>query len=114
MTERLFNPDYLKQFSAGNDEFIPQMIEMFLEDMPESFNELKMSYESGNYQGVSQAAHKMKSTFGFFGIESGRKLMLDLERPPEQEYAHPAVKDRITEAGTVLDKIVKELEVFVA
>jgi response regulator RpfG family c-di-GMP phosphodiesterase len=65
----LLNLDMLKQLSAGSNEFMLKIINMFLDHIPDTVNEIEKAFDSGDYEKTKALAHKIKATYIQFGIK---------------------------------------------
>ncbi len=76
-----FNIDltYLRDVSSGSNEFMVEMIELFLEQTPAYFEQLKQSIAEQNWSRVSEIAHKIKPTLAFMGADSAKESMAVIE-----------------------------------
>lgn len=80
--QRLTNLDYLKELSENNESFFRDFINLFLTNTPETLNDLQNHLACKNWEGVRQAAHKMKPSLNYLGLKEGQKLAATIE-----EYA---------------------------
>jgi HPt (histidine-containing phosphotransfer) domain-containing protein len=83
MTEIPSEPDFdlalLLEIADGSDEFIVDSIEMFLEQTPESLQQVSDAINAQDWSTAGSAAHKMKSTLGFFGMLNSQALIQQIE-----------------------------------
>ncbi|MES2761193.1 MAG: ATP-binding protein [Bacteroidota bacterium] len=63
----------------GDVGYIKEMIHMFIELMPEYFDELNEFYRSKNWEELGKQAHKMKTPAAYFGVEELRELLVKIE-----------------------------------
>lgn len=68
--KNVINLDYLIQLSKGNNTFVKEMIEIFLTENPEEIRSLESGINDKNYALIKAAAHKMKSTIPFVGLDA--------------------------------------------
>lgn len=66
---RVSNLDYLTEMSNGNGEFIGEMIRIFLVEMPTEIGNLEDGIMQQDHETIKQAAHKLKSTVPFVGLD---------------------------------------------
>lgn len=71
---------YLRDVSGGSNEFMMEMIEIFLEQTPIYFKQLEQGLKDKNWNTVKEMAHKIKPTLAFMGVETARQDMGDIER----------------------------------
>ena len=67
--KKVTNLDYLTELSKGNKDFILEMIEIFLTENPEEIRILENAISEQNFEHIKAAAHKMKSTIPFVGLD---------------------------------------------
>ena len=64
---RYINLDYLDQMSMGDLDTKKLLLEMLLEELPESIQKLQELYQQKNWKAMHETSHKMKSTLAFVG-----------------------------------------------
>ena len=67
--KKVTNLDYLLKLSKGNDEFVKDMIGIFLEENPAEIRSLERAIEERDFRQINAAAHKLRSTVPFVGID---------------------------------------------
>lgn len=67
--EQVTDLEYLKKLSKGNTEFMRDMIRIFLEENPAEIGTLEQAIEERDFRLINAAAHKLKSTVPFVGID---------------------------------------------
>ncbi|MEO6304249.1 MAG: Hpt domain-containing protein [Bacteroidia bacterium] len=60
---------YLREISKGNAAFIDEMIDIFLTENPKEIIDLENAINQKDFGSIKEAAHKMKSTIPFVGID---------------------------------------------
>ena len=63
------NLTYLKELSNGSNEFICQMITVFMEQTPDAVNSMEKYLNAKDWQALHAIAHKTKASFAFMGIK---------------------------------------------
>lgn len=63
------NLDYLSELCRGDRVFLKEMIRIFLEENPREIQMLEDGIRDRNFQNIHLAAHKLRSTLPFVGIE---------------------------------------------
>ena len=83
MTEIPSGPDFdlalLLEIADGSEEFIVDSIDMFMQQTPESLQQVIEAINAQDWPTAGAAAHKMKSTFGFFGMLESQALIHQIE-----------------------------------
>lgn len=108
---------YLNDIAGGSEEFMIEMIDIFIEQTPLYFEQLEDAVNSRDWKAVGDVAHKIKPTLAFMGIEEAKEIMGDIERKArinDNVSEIPAmfadIKDRCQDLYQSLEKIKKELE----
>jgi HPt (histidine-containing phosphotransfer) domain-containing protein len=77
--ETVIDLSYLKELAGGNKEFMLEMIDIFLLQTPNYFNALGDSVNAKDFKTISEAAHKIKPTLAFMGVEKAKDIMASIE-----------------------------------
>lgn len=83
-SEPLYDLSMVKSISNGDEGFITKMLQLLMETMPPSLDELKNQEQAGNWEMVGKLAHKMKSTIDSLGIKSLKEEIRQLEANGKQ------------------------------
>ncbi len=105
---------YLKEISNGSQEFINEMISVFIKEVPAEIDKLEKNLIAKDWKSLKTTAHKMKSSFSIMGIkelESDIKLVNDYSAQESNLDLLPAMITRIKNVGT---ETIKELESLLA
>ena len=83
--EKLTDLSYLKEMSGNDYSIIKEMIDIFIEQVPEFLDEVSNSFESQDLQALGAVAHKAKSSVRTMGMEKNRKLFRTIRTFFERE-----------------------------
>jgi len=109
-SEHKINLNYLKQIADGNDEFIIEMIEMFLNKTPEALAEMKTSYQEKNWDSLRQIAHRIKPSFAYIGLPGTQKTLAEIEKLSEEANNPEKVDELMTEVSYACESAFSQLE----
>ncbi|MGZ3901030.1 MAG: Hpt domain-containing protein, partial [Bacteroidia bacterium] len=70
INKQITNLSYLLSLSKGDKGFIKNMINVFLEENPKEVNNLEQSINEKDFDKIKAAAHKLKSTIPFVGLDA--------------------------------------------
>ncbi|MEO5571264.1 MAG: response regulator [Bacteroidia bacterium] len=117
-TEKFTNLTFLKQLADNNESFFKDFITLFLQNAPQSINDLELSLEKKDWHGVSQAAHKIKPTLSYLGMKEIHLAAVNIETYARNRVnldEIPAlvkkIKDTCNSAYIELEKELKELSI---
>jgi PAS domain S-box-containing protein len=101
---------YLSELAEGSEDFIVRMIRAFLVQTPQLIDQMKQGADSGNWQEVRAAAHKMKPSMDFIGIHSLKSVVAAIENDAHERKNLDKIPFMIAEVHRVCDKAMQELE----
>ena len=67
--DKVTNLEYLTKLSKGNKAFVKDMVKIFLEENPSEIKTLEQAIKQRDYRLINAAAHKLRSTVPFVGID---------------------------------------------
>src|SRR5207247_2105405 len=70
---------YLKQIAEGNDAFIIEMIEMFLQKTPEALEKMNESFQEQNWEELRHIAHRIKPSYSYIGLPEVQLVLSEIE-----------------------------------
>jgi PAS domain S-box-containing protein len=73
------NLSYLKKISDGNDAFVIEMIEMFLNKTPQAIDQMNDCYRDHNWDELGQIAHRIKPSFAYIGLQEMQATLAMIE-----------------------------------
>ncbi|MHB1178889.1 MAG: Hpt domain-containing protein [Daejeonella sp.] len=76
-----FNLDltYLRDVSSGSNEFMIEMIDLFLDQTSGYFENLEKFIKEENWAKVADVSHKIKPTLAFMGANAAKESMGEIE-----------------------------------
>lgn len=98
----LIDPAALESLRAlGDESFLQEIIDIFLDDTPTRITELRTSLASGDQGTFARAAHSIKGSASNLGAEPLRAAAATLENDAQQAIPADA-EARIQELDTIL------------
>ncbi|MDJ1481230.1 ATP-binding protein [Cytophagaceae bacterium YF14B1] len=104
------NLQYLEEISANNQEFITDMIRLFLRQMPQFVQKLKKACENANWMDLRYITHKMKSSLSTIGIFELESVIRQLETYAAQESHLIEVVQLCNHVERVCEEVYTELK----
>jgi len=102
---------YLKQLSNGSNEFIIEMISVFMEQTPIEISNLEKYLEEKDWKSLRAIAHKMKPSFSFMGIKELDALIKLIEEYAANETNLELLPEMIAKLKKICYEAIKELEI---
>lgn len=101
---------YLKKVSNGDDNFIREMIEVYLRETPEAIINLEKNYKNKDWKTFRAITHKMKPSFSFFGLKELSELADRMEDYAEKEIHLDQLPDMISKVKYICTQAMTELK----
>lgn len=102
--------DYLKQISNGSNEFIYQMITVFMEEVPNEIKNLENHLANKDWAALKATAHKMKPSFSFMGVKGLEDNIHAIEKNCAEEKNLEQIPGLIERIKTITEEVIGELE----
>ncbi len=71
---------YLYDLADGSFDFVKEMINLFLNSVPQSVTELQAAIDAADWHKVKTIAHRIKPSFGFIGAKNIQEQLSNMER----------------------------------
>lgn len=85
--DNIVDLSYIHELAGGNLNYVLQMVDISLEQLPTYLEELNDAFEEKNWELLSEHAHKMKSVVIYFGGGKIHDILQDIELAKfTQEY----------------------------
>lgn len=108
------NLDYLKEFSGGDKAFEREMIQLLLQQIPESIQEILHAKETENLVVLGQITHKLKPSLAMIGSPELVTLLSEIEHEAALEVFSEKIKADIDRVVSILKQCYPELKQIVA
>ena len=79
MSTLLWNREFALEQTAGDEELLEELLELFKDSSGQDFEQLCRAADSGDAPGVVAAAHSIKGAAASLGIEGVRLLAKEME-----------------------------------
>ena len=108
---------YLRDVASGSAEFMIEMIDIFLDQTPEYFEQLDAAVKAKDWKTTAEISHKIKPTLVFMGVDISKYDIGEIERKArnqedldEIEPMFNKLKLMGTELFSRLEQVKKELQ----
>ncbi|MBK7389362.1 MAG: response regulator [Bacteroidetes bacterium] len=109
-TQKLTNLDYLRELSDNNESFFKDFISLFLNNTPETMAELEKQLSCKNWEGVRQAAHKMKPSLNYLGLKEAQGLAASVEEYALKKENLEKIESMVSRLKEICNAAYSELE----
>ncbi len=84
-SEIMINLTNLEELGNGDEEFIKQMVVIFLEDVPKYVEEMESLIQEENWEDAGKMAHKMKSSVKVLGADELVEELIKVEKLKDEQ-----------------------------
>jgi HPt (histidine-containing phosphotransfer) domain-containing protein len=101
---RVCNFDYLNEMMGNKKELVREIIDVFLEQVPDELETLSRAIESTDYVVIKSLSHTLKSSVSIMGINTATPILQEME-----DLGSAALNiERITTLNEALKLIAKQ------
>lgn len=105
---KLTDLSIISEYASGNVEYIKEMIETFVESMPDYLVELNEMFEQKKWEDLKKQAHKMKTPSAYFGLEKLRTILSDIETISNIDES--ILKEQMKTINSTIEEAIIELK----
>ncbi len=104
-----YNLSKVYALSDSDNEFVMQIIDLFLSEIPEDLKEVKIGIEEKDYKKAHAFAHKIKPTLDLMGMNVAFEEILLVEAWAKNEGKRKEIKETYKSIKLQVDNAVKEI-----
>lgn len=105
-----YNLSKVHALSDGDNDFVMQIIDLFLSEIPEDLKEVKAGIEDKDYNKAHAFAHKIKPTLDLMGMSVAFEEILLVEAWAKNQGKRKEIKDTYKSIKTQVDNAVIEIK----
>lgn len=106
---QLFDLSYLNQVFQGNQEMIHNIIQLFLEQVPQYIKEMEDCVVRNDLISLHPLAHKAKSSIAMLGLRSMEERIVEIEINSKQHHNLERLPDLVYEVRSECDLVNEQL-----
>jgi HPt (histidine-containing phosphotransfer) domain-containing protein len=108
--EKLYDLCMIEQLCRGNQEKVKKIVQVFIEQIPQSVEEIKSAYSKRDFLVIKNVAHRIKPTLSYYAIIQVEKDIQLIEKLAKEELATPELEVKIKKLDTVINQIVEQMK----
>ncbi|HEY0895222.1 MAG TPA: Hpt domain-containing protein [Sphingobacteriaceae bacterium] len=101
---------YLRAIASDSNEFMIEMIDLFLGQTPEYFSQLQEAADNQNWKEVASLAHKIKPTLAFMGLNAARADIEDIEKKARLQEKPEEIAPRLDKMRSACEILFRKLK----
>jgi CheY-like chemotaxis protein len=108
--EKLYDLSMVQSIAGGDETFIKKMVQIFLDTIPPSVDQLKDELQQQNWDALSKLAHKMKSTIDSMGISRLKEVIRTIEANGKHKNDLGSLPANVKQVDDVLKDCIQQLK----
>jgi HPt (histidine-containing phosphotransfer) domain-containing protein len=108
--EKIYDLINLEEISGGSNEFIEQMILLFLDQAENTMKGMKQAMDTGNIREIRNLAHQLKPSVDNIRVEELGKTIRLVEDLAEHQPNSPDLPHHVSLAMEQLAELVRQLK----
>lgn len=106
---QMFDLSYLNQIFQGNQEMINNIIQLFLEQVPQYIEEMVECVNQNDLISLHPLAHKAKSSIAMLGLKSIEQQVLQIEQDSKQHQNFEQLPNLVSDVKSECDLVYEQL-----
>lgn len=107
---KLYDLANLEEISGGSDEFIIEMIKLFVEQTKLTISGLNTAFDQKDFNEIKNLAHQIKPSIDNLKIEILRPVIREIEQQAEDQKEPEKLSPLIMETNSVLESVLVQLD----
>jgi HPt (histidine-containing phosphotransfer) domain-containing protein len=109
-SEKLYNMSMIERLCHQNKELIKKLVKVFIDEVPEAVEDIKIAYKNRDYVVIKNTAHRIKPTIAYYNIVKLEKNIQEIEVLALEEMESEDFELKIIKLNILVDQVVKELK----
>lgn len=105
-----YNLAKVYEISENDDEFVRQIVTLFVNDVPEDLVQVREGIWEKNYRQAYSYAHKIKPTLDLLGMTNGFEEVLMIEDWTKREGKRKEIKETFKSLESRVEKAIREIK----
>jgi HPt (histidine-containing phosphotransfer) domain-containing protein len=109
-SEKLYDLSNLEEISGGSEDFIRQMIILFLDQAATSIAGMEKAVAENDITLIKKLAHQLKPSVDNFRIDDLSRWIREIEDLAENNPNSPTLAVKISQSNSLLRRVMVQLE----
>jgi CheY-like chemotaxis protein len=106
----LYDLSMVRNIAGGDEAFVKRMLQLFLDTVPPSLQEIQLETVKEDWEQVGKLAHKMKSTIDSMNIASLKEIIRQIEQDGKRGVDVGTIPEKVNEVERVMKLCVEEVK----
>ena len=106
------NLKHLEEISDGSNEFIIEMLTLFIEEMPAELDKIDLHLQNKDWKSLKQVIHKIKSSITCVGLKEIESTVKDAEDYATNETNLEKLPGMVLKIKQICNEAIGELTIY--
>lgn len=111
---KLLNLEYLNKYAEGDQNFVNEMISLFIKTAPKQLKIILKSNDKNDIDTLEKEVHKLKSSLGLLGVDSALECVSFIEKEIREDPKSGNWKAESIKLNNIIQLVLEELTTFLA
>jgi hypothetical protein len=112
--EKLYDLGMIDKFCRGDKSLTKKMMQVFINDMPVSVEELKQAYKANDVITLKRTAHRIKPVLSLYSIVIIGNDVEILENMGTEELVTPEIALKINRLDNVISLVTQQMNKYIS
>jgi len=108
--EKLYDLSMIEMLCRGDQEKVKKMVKVFIDQIPQSVEEIKSAYNKKDFVIIKHVAHRIKPTLSYYAIVKIEKDVKLIEAMAEEGLATTELELKIKRLEEVATQVVEKMK----
>jgi HPt (histidine-containing phosphotransfer) domain-containing protein len=108
--EKLYDTCLIDQLCRGNQDQVKKMVKIFIDQIPQSIEDIKSAYIRKDFVVLKNVAHRIKPMISYYAIVKIEKDIQKIEALAKEELATIELELRIMRLDEVANLVVEKMK----
>lgn len=104
------NLDFLQEMAGGDNEFVIEILEIFLDDAPSTLVSINKGMKEADFSSVKTSVHKLKSSIKVLGEDKLAEFAQLVEQESETNNESEEFRLKVTKLEKSVEQLIKDAD----
>jgi HPt (histidine-containing phosphotransfer) domain-containing protein len=112
--EKLYDLGMIEKLCRGDISRTKKMVQLFINDMPASIEEIKQAYKKLDFNTLKKTAHRIKPVLAMYSIVKIEKDIEMIESSGIEERVTPELESKINNLSSIIGEVTEQMNAYVS
>jgi HPt (histidine-containing phosphotransfer) domain-containing protein len=112
--EKLYDLGMIEKLCRGDISRTKKMVQLFINDMPASIEEIKQAYKKLDFNTLKKTAHRIKPVLAMYSIVKIEKDIEMIESSGIEERVTPELESKINNLSSIIGEVTEQMNAYIS